>query len=234
MCKVPSYQATFSKKSAQSGFIQAALLFGIALMTAVLGGFALANRSPTSQTDVEQAKVNASVILKQASDLRDGVARYSSDFGSSAVTTEMTFEAIMVCSMRLRVMLHHKSCLLLHLTYRSAQQLTISKPLLRWWPVIGTSTAPLLAMAWPVQAKTPWLCCQVFEPTCVAGLTPCCMVPIPYPWVLAPCLRGQQTWMAESPLWPVLPAGPRVVFKPVTAVMFTLKPCKKTNPAFFS
>jgi len=79
------------KQSAQSGFIQAALLFGIALMTAVLGGFALANRSPTSQTDVEQAKVNASVILKQASDLRDGVARYSSDFGSSAVEDTMTF-----------------------------------------------------------------------------------------------------------------------------------------------
>ncbi|MCR2745069.1 hypothetical protein [Limnobacter parvus] len=79
------------KQSAQSGFIQAALLFGIALMTAVLGGFALANRSPTSQTDVEQAKVNASVILKQASDLRDGVARYSSDFGSSAVEDTMDF-----------------------------------------------------------------------------------------------------------------------------------------------
>lgn len=93
MRKVLRPQPIFDKKSTQSGFIQAALLFGIALMTAVLGGFALANRSPTSQTDVEQAKVNASVILKQASDLRDGVARYSSDFGSSAVTTEMTFDA---------------------------------------------------------------------------------------------------------------------------------------------
>ena len=91
MRKVPRPQPTFAKKSTQSGFIQAALLFGIALMTAVLGGFALANRSPTSQTDVEQAKVNASVILKQASDLRDGVARYSSDFGSSAVETTMDF-----------------------------------------------------------------------------------------------------------------------------------------------
>jgi hypothetical protein len=80
-------------RTAQSGFIQAALLFGIALMTAVLGGFALANRSPTSQTDLEQAKVNASVILKQASDLRDGVARYSSDFGSTAVTSTMDFSA---------------------------------------------------------------------------------------------------------------------------------------------
>ena len=34
----------------QAGFIQAALLFGIALITAVLGGYALANRTPTSQT----------------------------------------------------------------------------------------------------------------------------------------------------------------------------------------
>lgn len=75
----------------QGGFIQAALLFGIALMTAILGGFALANRSPTSQTDVEQAKVNASVILKQASDLRDGVGRYASDFGASAVVSTMNF-----------------------------------------------------------------------------------------------------------------------------------------------
>lgn len=75
----------------QQGFIQAALLFGIALMTAVLGGFALANRTPTSQTDVEQAKVNASVILKQGSDLRDGVQRYASDNGSAAVKETMDF-----------------------------------------------------------------------------------------------------------------------------------------------
>lgn len=78
----------------QAGFIQAALLFGIALMTAILGGFALANRSPTSQTDVEQAKVNASVILKQGSDLRDGVQRYATDNGSSAVTSTMDFSAV--------------------------------------------------------------------------------------------------------------------------------------------
>lgn len=76
----------------QTGFIQAALLFGIALMTAVLGGFALANRTPTSQTDTEEAKVNASVILKQASDLRDGVQRYSADEGSQAVLDTMTFD----------------------------------------------------------------------------------------------------------------------------------------------
>ena len=93
MRKLAPKHRIFTHKAAQTGFIQAALLFGIALMTAVLGGFALANRSPTSQTDVEQAKVNSSVILKQASDLRDGVSRYSSDFGSSSVTSDMTFAA---------------------------------------------------------------------------------------------------------------------------------------------
>lgn len=88
----PRYSRLHGREK-QAGFIQAALLFGIALMTAILGGFALANRSPTAQTDTEQAKVNASVILKQASDLRDGVARYSSDFGSSSVINTMTFES---------------------------------------------------------------------------------------------------------------------------------------------
>lgn len=85
-----------SQRGPEAGFIQAALLFGIALMTAVLGGFALANRTPTSQTDVEQAKVNASVILKQGSDLRDGIQRFASDNSSDAVkgtaaTNNMTF-----------------------------------------------------------------------------------------------------------------------------------------------
>jgi hypothetical protein len=75
----------------QAGFIQAALLFGIALMTAILGGFALANRSPSSQTDTEQAKVNASVILKQGSDLRDGAQRFATDNGSDAISSTMNF-----------------------------------------------------------------------------------------------------------------------------------------------
>lgn len=87
------FKKQIKRKLHQQGFIQAALLFGIALITAVLGGFALANRSPTSQTDAEQAKVNASVILKQASDLRDGVARYASDFGSSAVLNTLDLSA---------------------------------------------------------------------------------------------------------------------------------------------
>ena len=86
-------RATVLRKQKQAGFIQAALLFGIALMTAILGGFALANRTPTSQTDSEQAKVNASVILKQASDLRDGVARYASDNGASSIVSTMDFTA---------------------------------------------------------------------------------------------------------------------------------------------
>lgn len=77
----------------EQGFIQAILLFGIALMAAILGGFALANRSPTSQTDTEQAKVNASVALKQGSDLQTGVLRFGNDFGSSAITDTMDFSS---------------------------------------------------------------------------------------------------------------------------------------------
>lgn len=75
----------------QQGFIQAILLFGIALMAAILGGFALANRSPTSQTDTEQAKVNASVALKEGADLQNGVLRFGNDFGSSAITKTLDF-----------------------------------------------------------------------------------------------------------------------------------------------
>lgn len=80
-----------SRPHAQQGFIQAILLFGIALMAAILGGFALANRSPTSQTDTEQAKVSASVALKQGSDLQNGVLRYGNDFGSTAITNTLDF-----------------------------------------------------------------------------------------------------------------------------------------------
>jgi hypothetical protein len=71
----------------QEGFIQGAILFGIALLTAVIGGFAMANRTPTSQTTTEQAKVNASVFLKQAADLSEGVARFAFDGGSVAAMT---------------------------------------------------------------------------------------------------------------------------------------------------
>ncbi len=78
-----------SVPSQQEGFIQGAILFGIALLTAVIGGFAMANRTPTSQTTTEQAKVNASVFLKQGADLSEGVARLAFDGGS---VSTMTFD----------------------------------------------------------------------------------------------------------------------------------------------
>jgi hypothetical protein len=49
----------------------------------------MANRTPTSQTSTEQAKVNASVFLKQGSDLSEGVARFAFDGGS---VSNMTFD----------------------------------------------------------------------------------------------------------------------------------------------
>jgi hypothetical protein len=75
----------------QAGFIQAALLFGVAIMTIVLSGFALGNHQPTGQVDNEQAKLSAAVALKQAANLGEGVLRYRSSLGAKAVTYVMDF-----------------------------------------------------------------------------------------------------------------------------------------------
>lgn len=74
---------------AQEGFIQAAILFGIAILTAVIGGFALANRTPLGSKDHQQAKVNASVFIKQGYNLREGASRFGYDKGS---LNTMTFD----------------------------------------------------------------------------------------------------------------------------------------------
>lgn len=182
MCNVSRQHLIFAKKSAQSGFIQAALLFGIALMTAVLGGFALANRSPTSQTDVEQAKVNASVILKQASDLRDGVARYSSDFGSSAVTNTMTFAATGDAG------LFNPTA-----RYASPQVMPSAAFDVASAPTADDIKTPdtLVAGHWylnrntagnglGVLVQTPWWFCPICVQTCVGGLTLCFTGPPPF------------------------------------------------------
>jgi hypothetical protein len=77
--------------TAQAGFIQGAILFGIALLAAVMGGFALLNRTPLGSRDNQQAKLNASVFVKQGYNLRDGTSRYSYDKGSA---DNMTFDTL--------------------------------------------------------------------------------------------------------------------------------------------
>ncbi len=65
----------------QSGFIQAVILFGIALIAAVIGAFALSGKGATKSTSSEEAKLAASTLIKQAGDLQEAIQRYRSDRG---------------------------------------------------------------------------------------------------------------------------------------------------------
>jgi hypothetical protein len=65
----------------QSGFIQAVILFGIALIAAVIGAFALSGKGATKSTSSEEAKLAAATLIKQAGDLQEAVQRYRSDRG---------------------------------------------------------------------------------------------------------------------------------------------------------
>ena len=76
----------------QQGFIQAVLLFGIALMTIVLAGFALANRSPSGNLDAQEARVMASLVLQQGGQVASAVNAYASIFGGERVATVMTLD----------------------------------------------------------------------------------------------------------------------------------------------
>lgn len=63
----------------QAGFIQGAILVGLALLVMVVAGFSLANRDAAATTGKEQVRLNASVILKQSVDLKDAIFRAQSD-----------------------------------------------------------------------------------------------------------------------------------------------------------
>lgn len=63
----------------QKGFINALIMFGIALAVALMAAWSIANRSASSNSNTEQIKLSASVVLKEGSDLRDGFARALSD-----------------------------------------------------------------------------------------------------------------------------------------------------------
>ena len=57
------------------------ILFGIALIAAVIGAFALSGKGATKSTSSEEAKLAASTLLKQAGDLQEAIQRYRSDRG---------------------------------------------------------------------------------------------------------------------------------------------------------
>lgn len=72
----------------QSGMIQGAILFGLAILAIVIGAFALANRSTPSNTSNESNKVNASTIIKIGNDFSDAVTRYGMDYDLAAMTLD--------------------------------------------------------------------------------------------------------------------------------------------------
>jgi len=64
---------------AEQGFVQGVLLFALAVLVAIIAAFAFANNGNQSSSERENAKVTATVLMKQASDVQDAVSRYISD-----------------------------------------------------------------------------------------------------------------------------------------------------------
>lgn len=68
----------------EQGFVQGVLLFALAVLVAIIAAFAFANNGNQSSSERENAKVTATVLMKQASDVQDAVSRYISDGQSLA------------------------------------------------------------------------------------------------------------------------------------------------------
>lgn len=82
------------RRNLQQGFIQAVLLFGIALMTIVLAGFALANRNPSGNLSEQESKVLAGLVLQQGTALSAAVNAYMQDYNSTRVVNSMNFSDV--------------------------------------------------------------------------------------------------------------------------------------------
>ena len=63
----------------QGGFIQGAILFALVIIAVVVAAFSLANRDSQNNADTEQARVNASYVLKVGNDLQSAVNRAVAD-----------------------------------------------------------------------------------------------------------------------------------------------------------
>jgi hypothetical protein len=74
----------FAPRRRQGGFIQGAILFALVIIAVVVAAFSLANRDSQSSADTEQARVNASFVLKVGNDLQTGVNRAIADGFSPA------------------------------------------------------------------------------------------------------------------------------------------------------
>ena len=69
----------FAPHRRQGGFIQGAILFALVIIAVVVAAFSLANRDNQTSADTEQARVNASFMLKVGNDLQSAVSRAIAD-----------------------------------------------------------------------------------------------------------------------------------------------------------
>lgn len=84
----------FAPRRRQGGFIQGAILFALVIIAVVVAAFSLANRDSQSSADSEQARVNASFVLKVGNDLQTGVNRAIADgFSPANLEGDMVFNA---------------------------------------------------------------------------------------------------------------------------------------------
>ena len=83
----------FAPRRRQGGFIQGAILFALVIIAVVVAAFSLANRDSQSSADTEQARVNASFVLKVGNDLQTGVNRAIADgFPAKDVKGKLVFK----------------------------------------------------------------------------------------------------------------------------------------------
>lgn len=82
----------FAPRRRQGGFIQGAILFALVIIAVVVAAFSLANRDSQSSADSEQARVNASFVLKVGNDLQTGINRAIADgFNPAQLADDMIF-----------------------------------------------------------------------------------------------------------------------------------------------
>lgn len=72
---------TLSKNQLNRGFIQGAVLFGLLILSLVVGAFALANRGNSQNASTEPDKVNAAAVLAALSATISNLDRYAAVVG---------------------------------------------------------------------------------------------------------------------------------------------------------
>jgi hypothetical protein len=82
----------FALHRRQGGFIQGAILFALVIIAVVVAAFSLASQDNQTSADTEEAKVNATYVLKVGTDLQNGINRAIADGVDPAqVDTQITF-----------------------------------------------------------------------------------------------------------------------------------------------